>query len=173
MIRKTFIYSILLTAITILLFSACDKEDTTSYMPTWKGFTIYPRPAVIGDSVTVTANQDQLGHLIYKAIYSWTVSYHQPDSNGSDSIVTLNINNSVVYDYDPSDPQIRFLLPAEATERDIQVSFNGRYLYSGQGSVAYDGSNTQTGFSGMLRRMQSSSLEGYSAGNVNIPVQKP
>lgn len=170
--KKTFIFSLLLAAIAVFVASSCE-EDTTSYMPTWKGFSVSPRPAVRGDSVTVTACQDQLGHLIYKAVYTWTVNYHQPNEEGVDSIVTLDFSNTVVYDNEPADPSVKFLLPAEATTHDIQVSFNGRYMYSGQGSTAYDGSNTQTGFSGKLRRMQSSPLEGFSAGNVSIPVQVP
>lgn len=151
-------------------FAACEKTDTTSYMPTWKGFNVTPRPAVPGDSVTITACQDQIGHLIYKAIYNWTVTYHLRASMGGDSVVSETFNNWVVYDNDPVDPSIRFLVPAGVTQ-NLTVSFQGRYMYSGQGYSASDGSNIQTGFDGMLRRSQSSALEGFSTGSVTIPIQ--
>lgn len=168
--KKAFISSLVLVAAITLSFLSCEKEDTTSYMPTWKGFNVVPRPVPPGDSVTVTACQDQIGHLIYKAMYNWTVTYHMRDMNGADSTVTKTFNNSVVYDNDPSDPSIRFLVPMEVT-RDVSVSFQGRYMYSGQGSSASDGSTIQTGFDGMLRRTQSSALEGFSSGSVTIRIK--
>ena len=168
--KKYLIFSLLLAVVAVCVFTACEKEDTSSYMPTWKGFEVTPRPVTPGDSVTVTACQDQIGHLIYKAIYNWTITMHLRDHIGGDSVVTKTINQTVIYDNDPSDPSIRFLVPSDVTN-DVKVNFQGRYLYSGQGYQANDGSNIQTGFEGMLRRTQSSALEGFSSGSVTVRIK--
>ena len=154
-----------------MIMSSCEKTDTTSYMPTWKGFEVSPKPAVPGDSLTVVAVQSEIGHLIYSAIYEWTVTYCLPNIYGADSAVTKSFKQNVVYDYDPSDPRLRFLVPANVTATPINVRFSGTYNYSAQGAYATDGSTIQDGFDGMLHRSQSSALSGLSTGSVTINVK--
>ena len=168
--NKTSFFSLFVALVAAFALSSCEKEDTTSYMPTWKGFTVAPNPVTPGDSVTVTACQDQIGHLIYKAIYNWEVICHLRDMTGADSVVTKTFSSTVIYDNEPLDPSIRFLIP-EGVTRDVSVSFQGRYMYSGQGYSANDGSTIQTGFGGMLRRTQSSALEGFSSGSVTVRIK--
>ena len=167
--NKTSFLSLFVALVAALALSSCEKEDTTSYMPTWKGFTVAPNPVTPGDSVTVTACQDQIGHLIYKAIYNWEVTYHLRDMIGADSVVTKTFSKTVIYDNEPLDPSIRFLVPEEVT-RDVRVSFQGRYMYSGQGYSATDGSTIETGID-KLRRTQSSPLEGFSSGSVTVRIK--
>lgn len=161
---------LLLAAVAALVVSSCKEDEKLSYMPTWKGFDYSPRPVVLGDSVTIVAQQAELGNLIYKAVYTWTAVYHVQKSDGADSTVTLNKATTVVYDYDPSDPTVKFLIPRDVTSRNLTVTFKGEYHYSANGMQADDGSlATQTG-SGSLHRSQSSALYGISNGTLTIPL---
>ena len=79
-----------------IIFFSCTKKDYSSYCPTWKGFTyttgnypnyvmgspgnkVYMHP---GDSIHLTAHQDERGHLINSTDYSWTICYDTLDTNG-------------------------------------------------------------------------------------------
>lgn len=154
-----------------LAFTACKEEKQISYMPTWKGFVYSPKPVVKGDSVTIVAQQLEIGNLIYKAVYTWTASYHINKDDGSDSTVVIKKNPpSVVYDNDPSDPTVKFLVPGNITSSNVTVSFRGEYHYSADGVQGSDGSIVGEGTYGSLHRSQSSLLYGISNGTLTIPV---
>lgn len=162
--------SLLFAVLTMAAVFSCKEDDKISYMPTWKGFDYSPRPVVLGDSVTIVAQQGEIGNLIYKAVYTWTAVYHIQKTDGADSTVTLKKTNTVVYDNDPSDPTVKFLIPRDVTSRNFSVSFKGEYHYSASGVQADDGSlATQTGY-GSLHRSQSSTLYGISNGTLTIPL---
>lgn len=154
----------------VLVFTACKEEKQVSYMPTWKGFIYSPKPLVKGDSVTIVAQQQEKGHLIYKAVYSWEARYSIPRSDGADSTIVDKKPLTVVYDNDPSDPTVRFHVPGNITSRNVTVTFRGEYHYSATGAQGSDGSIVGEGTSGSLHRSQSSTLYGVSNGTLTIPV---
>jgi len=153
-----------------LALGACKDEKQVSYMPTWHGFIYTPKPLVLGDSVTIEAQQQEIGHLIYKAVYSWTATYTIPKDDGADSTVTDKKSQTVVYDNDPSNPTVRFHVPGNITSRNFMVTFRGEYHYSATGAQGSDGSIVGEGTFGSLHRGQSSALYGYSNGTLTIPV---
>ncbi len=163
--------SLCLVASTYVLLS-CDKEGQQSYMPTWKGFAYFPKPAERGDSVRITAQQEKIGHLIYKAVYTWQASYYISTADGLDSLVTLNHSQTVVYDYEQADPQWSLYVPLGLRYSDISVSFTAEYHYSATGPSGTDGSTiADPTADGMLRQRQSSAFQGKSAGSLTVKVK--
>lgn len=169
--NKKLNFCMLLLAATLTFFiSSCKDEKHYSYMPTWKGFVYSPRPIVLGDSVTIVAQQAEHGKLIYKAVYNWTATYHILRSDGSDSTVVEKKSNTVVYDNNPADPTVRFHVPGNISSRFFTVTFQGEYHYSATGVQGSDGSIAAEGTSGTLHRGQSSTLYGYSNGTLQLQV---
>lgn len=143
-----------------IIFFSCTKKDYSSYCPTWKGFTyttgnypnyvmgspgnnVYMHP---GDSIHLTAHQDERGHLINSTDYSWTICYDTLDTNGNRVHANKTIYKHTNYDGYPDgadDPVGHLLLPAnalptEAGKRDT-IKFVARYVYSGQGVIVENG----------------------------------
>lgn len=150
--RKSLFTFLFLLFILFLLF-ACTKNDYSSYCPTWKGFTYmtgsypnYVKGSIgnkiylnAGDSIHITAHQDQKGRLINATDYTWTLCYDTLDTNGERVHATLSINQHTNYDgYEngSDDPVWHLLLPentlSTANERYC-IKFVARYNYSGQG----------------------------------------
>jgi len=169
--NKKLIITMLCSIALVIGFVSCEEEDLTSYMPTWKGFTYDPKPAVKGDSVTIIAQQDKIGHLIYKAVYSWTASYYVRNSEGIDSLVNDTKKQTVVYDLETGDPTVKFYVPLNMSTSTMNVSFTGEYHYSAQGAQISDGSTIVDGGTGFLRQRQSSQLQGTSAGSLTVNVK--
>ena len=165
-----FHFTLYLSLALVLVFTACEDEKQVSYMPTWKGFTYAPKTIIKGDTVTIVAQQQEKGHLIYKAVYSWEARYSIPRSDGADSTIVDKKSQTVVYDNDPSDPTVRFHVPGNITSRNFTVTFHGEYHYSASGVQGSDGSIVGEGTSGTLHRSQSSALYGVSNGSLAIPV---
>ena len=164
-IQKAFLGAALAGA---FLFSSCSEKDYSSYCPTWKGFTYktgsYPNYkqgtsglATLhpGDSIHVTAHQNELGHLINATNYSWTICYDTLNGEGEKVHVSKTIYQSTNYDgfnagYDskgdpvgPADPVCHLLLPANAEKtysKPDTIFFSASYNYSGQG-VTVENSN--------------------------------
>ncbi len=169
--KRLIIYALSLVAV-CLFFTACDEEDQQSYMPTWKGFSYSPQPAVRGDSVRITARQEKIGHLIYRAVYTWQAKYYLPASDGADSLVTVTHTDHVVYDNEPQDPVWSLYVPLRMRSSDIAVSFSAEYHYSANGPSGTDGSTiADPTAEGMLRQRQSSAFQGISAGSLTVRVK--
>ncbi|MBQ9286676.1 MAG: hypothetical protein IJ209_10425 [Bacteroidaceae bacterium] len=163
-------------ALSILAFASvlasCGDEDQQSYMPTWKGFTYSPQPAERGDSVKITARQNEIGHLIYRAVYNWQAKYYLSTADGADSLVTVTHTEDVVYDYDPADPTWSLYVPLGLRYSDIAVTLTAEYHYSATGPTGTDGSTiADPTAEGMMRQRQSSMFQGLSAGSLTVKVR--
>lgn len=119
----------MLAGLFAVLLTGCEEEDHESYVPVFEGFSVYPNQPVSGDSVVFEAVQSQIGHLLYKAVYTWNFTY---TVNGQEDLVTKTVTQQVVYDANPANPKAGFRLP-EATTGQLVVTFSAEYSYSGQG----------------------------------------
>lgn len=151
---------------------SCSKTDTESYCPTWKGFTYatgsYPnyvqgtaRTNIFfhpGDSIHLTACQNQRGKLINGTYYTWTICYDTLDTDGNKQRATKSYNQHTNYDGyvdGADDPVCHMLLPANALPTDYgkydTIKFVARYIYSGQGVTIENGNIVDnTSYSGRI-----------------------
>ena len=178
--RKYFFLCLLMAT----LFS-CSKNDYSSYCPTWKGFTytIGARPNDVagnprsvflhaGDSIHLTAHQDQKGHLINATYYTWTICYDV--AGEEDERVHVRKTYSQHTNYDgyvdgADDPVGHLLLPADAlptvSGKPDTIMFVARYSYSGQGVIVENGNIVEnTSYNGRITP-QSGPTGGGAAGN--------
>ena len=106
--NNKYIFLCLFMAVT--LFS-CSEADTESRCPTWKGFTYYTgnypnytqgRVGNVvlhpGDSIHLTAHQEERGRLINSTDYTWTICYDTLDSNGNKVHAVKTYRNHTNYD---------------------------------------------------------------------------
>lgn len=168
-----------------LLFTmvSCQKNDYSSYPPTWKGFqftrngqTVNTRTGIhAGDVISVTALQDEKGHLINACTYNWSVKATIQKEDGTykeDSVFytrTLQTN----YDYyGAKDPSIEFTIPTNALGR-ATLSFNAEFNYSGNGIQVSDGGTYEgsTGTSGNIHSY-SGTISGGSKGSVTFTINE-
>ena len=169
----------------LVAFCSCEKNDYTSYCPTWKGFTYTigarpndvagdPRSVLLhpGDSIHLTAHQDQKGHLINATYYTWTICYDTLDVNGERSHARKSYDQHTNYDgyKDGSDDPVGHLLlpanalPTESGKKDT-IKFVARYSYSGQGVIVENGNIVEnTSYNGRITP-QSGPTGGGAAGN--------
>ena len=175
--------------LSVIVF-ACSKHDYTSYCPTWKGFTYKtgsypnyvqgnPKSVVLlpGDSIHLTAHQDQKGHLINATYYTWTICYDTLDANGERSHANKTYSKRTNYDgyLDGSDdPVCHMKLPANAlpTEplKPDTIRFVARYDYSAQGVIVENGNISEnTSYNGRITP-QSGPTGGGAAGNFYFTV---
>lgn len=204
MIPKAFLLGGLLSA--VLLFS-CSDVDSDSYCPTWKGFTysIGSYPNYVkgnggsnitlhpGDSIHLTAHQDQHGHLINSTDYKWIICYDTLDTNNNDDPSDdVQVHVQKVYhqhtNYDgyeagyvngktvgSADPICHMLLPENALpteygKRDT-IKFVAQYIYSGQGVIVENGNIVDnTSYNGRITP-QSGQTGGGAAGYFYFHVQ--
>lgn len=154
-----------LAAVSLWAFTACEDEHY-SVLPAFGGFRLEPAAWHSGDSVTVTAVQQQRGDLIYRAKYTWRVECAET------SLVDTTI--TVVYDNDKSDPRVGFRIPAGMIG-SAEVSFKAEYSYSARAPKSV-GSGTNDGKSGLygnIRTTGSSELYGFCAGSVSHGIAAP
>lgn len=184
--NRKHILACLLTAVCL----ACSKNDYSSYCPTWLGFTYTkgsypnytsgnPRSVILspGDSLHITACQNQKGHLINATYYTWTICYDTLDTNGDKQHATKTYHQHTNYDgyADGSDdPVCHMMLPANAlpTEngKPDTVQFVARYMYSGQGVIVETGNIIEnTSYNGRITP-QSGQTAGGAAGNFYFTV---
>ena len=176
-------YSLFIAVLGLLLTTiSCQKNDYTSYLPSWKGFefksneqVVNPRTGIhAGDVITVTALQDQKGRLINATTYNWEVKAQIPNENGVyvDSVFyTLSVHTN--YDgTSNADPFIKFTIPPTATGSG-KVSFNASYALSGQGVQISDGGDysKSPNISGSIHST-SSSMYGAAKGSVNFTIRE-
>ena len=167
-------------AAALLALVACKDKDYTACPPTWKGFKIERNGQEVsnrvtfaaGDSIRVTAVQDQKGRYINSTYYNWTLTCQVYDSNGNyaDSVITKQYHTN--YDgISSADPRHTFAIPAGAQGR-ATVSFAATYNYSSDGVQVWDGSivGGNTGYSGSITST-SGLLSGDARGSFNINIQ--
>ena len=104
-----------------MTFVACEEDKHICTLPSFAGFRIEPTVWNAGDSVTITAVQQSLGDLLYKAEYHWSVEC-------TDTTFTKDYN--VVYDADKSNPYIGIRLPDDFRGRMAKINFSVQYSYS-------------------------------------------
>lgn len=197
-IQKRFLFSVgtvlkasLLGCLVGAIFFSCSKNDYNSYCPTWRGFTYYTGsyPNYVqgkagtvklnaGDSIHVTAVQDQHGHLINGTYYSWVICYDTLDNNRTDDpnddvVVHVRKTYSQHTNYDgyvdgADDPTCHMLLPSNAlstTTKPDTIMFVARYMYSGQGVTIETGNIVEnTSYHGRITP-QSGPTAGGASGN--------
>ena len=179
-----------------LILFACSENDYNSSPPTWKGFTyktgFFPnyvqhpgyvagQPFVLnaGDSIHITAHQDQRGHLINATDYMWTICYDVLDSNGEKVHVRNTISKHTNYDGyldGADDPVGHLLLPIEAlpteTGKPDTIKFVAYYKYSGTGMIYETGDiGSNTSINGRITP-QSNSFYGGAAGYLYFKVEE-
>lgn len=168
-----------------LLFSmaSCKKNDYSSYPPTWKGFqfthndqVVAPRTGIYaGDVITVTALQDEKGHLINACKYVWAVRATIQKEDGSYKQDSLFYTRTLETNYDyygGVDPYIKFTVPSKAVGR-ATVSFSAEFNYSGNGIQVSDGGSYEnpTGAAGTIR-FYSGAIAGGSRGSVTFNINE-
>ena len=113
-----------------------------------------------GDSVRVTAQQSQVGDMLYEAAYTWKVDYKNGITGNERTLGTQTVK--IVYDADKSDPFIRFRTPD--TIGEINVTFTAEYQFS---SATYTEINGEAGGSSVT----SSSLMARASGKKRYQVK--
>jgi hypothetical protein len=158
-----------------LVLASCTDDDNSSYVPTYKGFAfsrsgkdIAKTDIYVGDTITVTAVQATLGHLINKTTYSWSIT---SDSLSGKIISTAPFYSWGAYDDNKKDPSCTFVVPAMVNT--YTINFVGSFNYSGAGktidSTPYDSSDTSV--SGTIYTSGSSALKGIVKGNVSFTAK--
>ena len=173
---RTSIFGLLLSLLVLGVIAGCKEEKQVSFMPTWKGISYTPQQPRHGDSVTITALQAEVGDGIYGADYTWTMTFRDP-ATGKDSIVTSRglpeptVRGHVVYDYDKSDPSVKFKMPDETDVTMVTVRFQGVYNFSSDGIQHSDGSNyTSPEIQGTVSQSAWGVMAGESRGSVIIQL---
>lgn len=174
-------YSLFIIGTCLLIsFSSCKKNDYSSYPPTWKGFKftnnaqeVNPRTGIFaGDKITVTAMQDQKGHLINATTYNWTAIIPVEQEDGSwknDTIKKSFHTNYDGYVDGNTDPTFEFTIPAKALGEST-VKFSATYAFSGGGIQVSDGSNYESGSASGYIYSNSSAAYGSANGSVRFTV---
>ena len=175
----------LLFAVTCLLASltSCEKNDYTSYLPSWKGFQFscngqevsYRTGIYSGDKIKITALQDQKGKLINGTTYNWSVTAPVQLEDGSwknDSLI-YTVSKHTNYDgTDNGDPSIEFTIPKNAMG-NATVKFSATYSLSGNGIQIADGRDY--GSSGSVTgniTSSSSSMYGKANGSARFVINE-
>ena len=186
--RKTSFLVLQLSLMFLLL--SCEKNDYTSYCPTWKGFTYmtgnYPdyvsgNPRSIylypNDSIHITAHQNERGHLINSTDYTWTICYDTLDAEGNRQHATKTYNQHTNYDgytNGADDPVCHMLLPQNALSTENgkydTIKFVARYTYSGQGVSIVNGNIVDNTSYGGRITPQSGPTGGGAAGYLYFSV---
>lgn len=177
-------YSIIIALLGILFATvSCQKNDYSSYPPTWKGFqfTHNGQPVNVrtgiyaGDKITVTALQDQKGHLINATTYNWKVSAPILLQDGITYKDSVFFSRAVPTNYDyegGKDPSVEFTIPQNALGR-AKVSFSATFSYSGNGIQVADGGNyEQPGSVSGSIHSTSSAIFGQSNGSVTFTINE-
>lgn len=164
-----------LSALALVCLAGCDKYETRSFCPTWKGFRYYTRvngqkvengAVHPGDSLYIIAEQDQKGQLINRTVYTWTLICDTLDGDG-----VMQTNCRVTYEVktnysglDSGDPIGHFLVPKTIkTGKELTVNFIANFTYDATGTdVPYNPSSPI--------RPSSSQLYGGAQGQKTIYV---
>lgn len=166
----------------VMTMVSCKEKDYTAYPPTWKGFQIERDGQKIsnrtdihgGDTLVVTAVQDQKGRYINSTYYKWslTCQVYTDGEGGSykDSVLTKQYH--VNYDAgNNGNPKHTFVIPTNAQGR-ATISFSATYNYSSDGLQVWDGSNVgdTNGYLGSIHST-SAVLSGDAKGTLSINIR--
>ena len=166
----------------LISLSSCEKNDYSSYPPTWKGFQftsngqeVNPRTGIFaGDKITITALQDQKGRLINGTTYNWEVTAPILLEDGvyKDSVFFAKSNHTNYDGTDSNDPSVTFSIPINAIG-NATVKFSATYAFSGSGIQVADGGNYESSgsVSGYITS-SSSSQYGKANGTVRFVIQE-
>ena len=179
---KNKIQKAVVCALLSVLLCACSTNDSTSYCPTWKGFTFTtgnfptyvpgnPRNALLnpGDSIHVTAHQDKLGHLINATYYTWTIC-DEKGNKLSDTEEYYKRTNYDGYIDGANDPIGHLRLPDPMESGRYCIKFVARYTYSAQGVIVENGSIVNNTNYGGIITPQSGSTGGGATGYLYFNV---
>ncbi len=144
-----------------MALAACGEDEHVCTLPSFAGFRISPVVWNAGDSVTITAVQQSLGDLLYKAEYRWSVECE-------DTTFTKDYN--VVYDADKSNPYIGIRLPDDFRGRTADISFSVQYSYSATAPQSAPGApgGGQPGIYGSITTTAASQLYGTGSGSYKL-----
>lgn len=134
------------------------EDDEASRLPVFSELKVTPDMAYPGSTVQIEAVQASRGHLIYKAVYSWTITV--PGGGANDEV---RKRETVVYDSDSKNPTFTYEVPADAPEGGYSVNFQAEYHYSAGKVDAPAGGRGVT-------VVQNSSLYGIMQGNKSFRV---
>ena len=174
-------YSLFILATCLLVsLSSCQKNDYSSYPPTWKGFVftnngqeVNPRTGIFGgDEITVIAQQEKKGHLINATTYNWTVIMPVEQEDGSwknDTIKKSNHTNYNGYTDGSNDPSLTFRVPSKAAGQST-VIFSATYAFSGAGIQVEDGSDYESGTASGYISSSSGAAYGKANGSARFTV---
>lgn len=164
----------------LLSMTSCQKNDYSSYPPTWKGFQFTHNGDIVntrtgiyaGDVITVTALQDEKGRLINACNYNWSVKAPIPNEEGiyKDSVFfARSVQTNYDY-YGGVDPSVQFTIPSNALGR-ATLSFNADFHYSGNGIQVSDGGTyeSSSGTTGTIHSISSATVGG-AKGSVTFTI---
>ena len=155
----------------LMTLVSCEKKDYSSYPPTWKGFELSSKTVHPGDSITVTAVQDDKGHLINSTYYTWYLTCNITDGNSTISYTSPKETVHTNYDgTDNGNPSYTLYIPENAAPGNGTIYFTAKYNYSGGGIQVSSGMNySETGLSGYISS-ESGSISGGASGNVSFRI---
>lgn len=166
--KNSLIYT-LLAALMLTVFASCEKNDYSSYPPTWKGFDVPSRVAP-GAKFKAIALQKDKGHLINGTHYNWQLIV-ELDPAGRD---TVSVTQKTNYDgISNADPVAEFTMPANAKSGSrATLKFSASYSYSGNGIKVTDGQHVgeESNATGYIHST-STSIFGSAEGSVRIWVE--
>lgn len=165
----------------LISLTSCEKNDYSSYPPTWKGFQFKHNGQIVntgtgihaGNVITVTALQDEKGRLINTANYNWSVKARIQQKDGTYKEDSVFFTKTVQTNYDyygGEDPSVQFTIPSNAQGR-ATLSFNADFHYSGNGIQVSDGSTYEESSStfGTIHPISSATVGGAS-GTVTFTI---
>jgi len=158
----------LFMALLSLGLASCDDEEKGSYPPIYQGFKYVPSTVYAGDSVTITAVQQQRGHYLYHADYNWKMTI-QVDKNGEAQDTTLVCTQSLSANYD--DPVWKLQLPSNTIAGVYTCNFRAEWKNSADGEGGIFEGTTGEGCTGTIRT-ESYTLYSTGNGNFKLPVRK-
>ena len=156
----------LAAVLSCMAFAGCEDDEKLSVLPTFSGFQITPSSPEKGQTVRVEAVQSQIGSLLYRADYTWVLTY------GEDEVVRQE--DRVVYDNNPANPVFVYTFPDDAYEGTYTLRFTGTYQYSATAASLVSGGNYETPgdyTAGKITVTQSAALEGTCAGRCSFRVR--
>jgi len=189
----------------ILVSFSCAEKDYSAFPPTWYGFTYkvcsppdyvyvsYPsyiqgNPIALspGDSIHITAHQEQRGRYIYAADYNWTICFDTIDAeSGEKKHVKENYpkpnqasyprHTNYAYVNASDDPVCALWLPENALHTEEgkpdTIKFTAVYHYStGYGKIYETGNiGVNTSVNGRIVP-QSNSIDGGATGYIYFTV---
>jgi len=151
---------------------ACEEKDYSSYPPTWKGFALSSNTVSPGDTLVVTALQDQKGRHIEGTKYTWKLSCSVIDAQGETQPYTYEKTVSTNYDgTDNGDPTFVFHIPDSAVAGRGTINFVAKYSYYGNGIQVSQGTTYKDDAARGYITSTSSTLYGGASGSVNFTIR--